>query len=124
MCQEFTKTRFITVPIKETLDKGIPIGSGECKAVRLHLNTFRRNSILPVTGNAQETPFYVYYGDSQSQENELTAFCSVDTDIKTLSDWSPIIYCENLEEVFIRYGGQSTSAQWPITANVQVMILD
>lgn len=131
MCQEFTKTRFITVPIKQTLEQGIAIGQGKCKAVRLKLNTFFRNTLELVALGTPLQPFLVYYGDSQTQENELFANSTYDTvtgdgieSIICIGDWTPKIYCTNLEEVFIRYGGTEQNPNWPATANVQVMILD
>ena len=129
MCQEFKKTRFITVPITETLQGGIPIGQGKCGAVRLRLNTYLRNQPTPTWGDALERPFFVYYGDAQSQENELFAFSGLvdaNTSFPVMSfngNWTPKIYCENLEEVFIRYGGQTQESSWPETAYVQVMIM-
>jgi len=118
MCQEFKKTRFITVPITQTLDKGIAIGQGACKAVRLRLNAFQRNSINTPTAGEQ---FFIYYGDSQTQENELLA---IFLGQRAGYDWSPLIYCENLEEVHIRYAGVFATEDWPAVAYVQVMIYE
>lgn len=103
MCKEFSKTRFITVPVKLTPDYGIPIGQGKCSAVRLRINAFQRNS----TGLAQfgaNAAGLVYYGDAQSQENELTAIADVTAGRIQfqINNWSPKIYCEHLEEVLVR----------------------
>lgn len=125
MCQEFTKTRFITVPITETLNGGIPLGSGACKAVRLRLNTFNRN-VITLLNNDITVPVFIYYGDSQSQECELFAYGQLQGGAQNVyinGDWSPKIYCENLEDVFIRYAGAAANSSWPSSVNVQVMIL-
>lgn len=128
MCQEFKKTRFLTVPIATTLQSGIALGQGKCGAVRLRLNCCLRNAPDNfVTGSNNPTvPFFVYFGDSQSQENELLAYISNSSDdivMQANFGWTPKIYCENLEQVFIRYSGQANSnSEWPEIAYVQVMI--
>ena len=120
MCQEFKKTTFKTVPVGS--GGGIAIGQGKCKAVRLRINALILNT---VTGAGERSTLWqVYYGDSQSQNNELVAgvnpFGGANDAILYQSEWTPLIYCENLEDVFIRF---------PVlfgtdTAYVQVMILD
>lgn len=116
MCQEFTKTTFKTKPIAASTGStatGVPIGQGKCKAVRLRINALIRDSLNP-------TSIYNvgYYGDSQAQENEL--FAGVDTTggnlIAYQSDWTPKIYCQNLEEIFVRGTGNPFQ--------LQIMILD
>lgn len=102
MCQEFFKTRFISVPINTSSNTGIPIGQGACKAVRLKLNALIRNAKTGLNVFVSSA----YYGDSQSQECELVAgFNPIGGLTATLfyqSEWTPKIYCQNLEEVFIR----------------------
>lgn len=122
MCQElteFTKTRFITTPITFTPNTGIPVGEGACKAVRLRVNALGHNLAAAFQGFQAA----VYYGDARSQENELIFAATRDGANKLLfyqSEWTPLIYCQNLEEVFIRSGYAGANAD---PAQVQVMIL-
>lgn len=119
MCQEFTKTRFKTFPLNSLSASpsgaGIPIGQGKCSAVRLRINALVNG--LPQPHNNLLS--FIYYGDSQSQENELVSVLNI-TGGKVIcyqSDWTPIIYCENLEEVFIKKPAGDDMY-------VQIMILD
>ncbi len=111
MCDGFVKTEFKTVVIANTPTSGIPIGLGKCKAVRLKLNGFTRNG----GGAYINTPLFIYYGDAQSQEVEL---CIVDKANMVDQGYTPLIYCRDLSEVFIRFdvnGG-------PSSAIVQVIV--
>lgn len=94
------KTEFKTVAVTETTDIGVPIGIGGCRAVRLYLNQYVRNSINATL--AAQTQ--LYYGDSDSQEMELLR-----------GQWSKLILCTNLNQVFIRN-------PFSTTGNVQVMV--
>lgn len=115
MCEQITKTRFINIPIAYTPERGIPIGQGECKAVRLRINAFQRNSIVAVSAD----PVIVYFGDSQSQENELIAFYANAANKAFLqNDWSPEIKCTDLSQVFIRNGINGS------VINVKIMIME
>lgn len=113
MCDNLLKTRFITVPITNTPNGGVKIGDGKCKGVRLKLNAFVRN-----TAGLAHTPFFAYYGDAKEQEIELMA---VDTLGSVNVEWSKLIPCTDLNQVFIRY---SANGGWPVTAYVQVMICE
>ncbi len=87
MLQGIAKTKFIAVPVAVTLTQGVPIGMGKCRAVILRLNQYTRND----TGGGLQAVEAAYYGDDQSQEFELLR--GVD---------SEIIFCTDLQEVFIR----------------------
>lgn len=119
MCDGFSKTKFFTKPVGESPDTGIPIGVGACKAVMLKLNAFKRNDIESAVGNTANLPYYIYFGDSNSQEMELISLTpgGITT---ALAGWSPLIYCENLQEVFVRY--PLADGDWPTIAQLQVMV--
>lgn len=101
MCKEFDRTKFLTVPVAQTPNVGIPIGEGRCSAVRLKINAFERNNLNTPIG----VPAILgYYGDSQAQECELLAGAEITAGEfqYIISNWTPKIYCKNLEEVFVR----------------------
>lgn len=112
MCEPKIKTRFIIVPVTNTPKDGIKIGDGECMAVRLKLNPIARNA-----ATLANTPFVAYHGDAKKQEAQLIA---VDTLGNARGEWTPKIYCTNLDQVFVRY--RQVTGGWPATAYVQVMI--
>jgi hypothetical protein len=110
MYDRFVKTEFKIVKINYTPENGIPIGLGKCKAVQLQLNAFPRN----VSSAYINTPFFVYYGDAQSQEVELYA---VDNGLN--GGYSPFIYCRDLSEVFVRF---AMSEGAPDSAIVNILV--
>lgn len=81
------KSNTFTVPVAQTIDKGIKLGEGQCKAVILRLNNFLRNS----TDGTAIAASYFYYGDAQKQERECLRSVSSD-----------IIFCTDLNQVFVR----------------------
>jgi hypothetical protein len=108
---EFIKTEFKLVPVQNA-SLGVPLGLGKCKAVRLKLNAFP----LDDGSNYVALPNYIYYGDAQSQQIELMA-----TDLANTSaqdGYSPLIYCRDLSEVFIRYN----TGQNPVTVYLNVLV--
>src|SRR4051812_13115889 len=93
--QNYTLTGFLGITFSElktvkveanTTETGIALGQGECKAVRIRLNAFTRNSNAVAI-----VPEYFYYGDSQSQEFEL------ETGVN-----SELIPCTNLNQIWVR----------------------
>lgn len=85
--RDITETKFTTIVVKQSLIKGVPIGFGECKAVRLRVNLRVRN----VTNTLAITQILLYYGDEKSQERELLR-----------NNDSPLIITDRLEKVFVR----------------------
>jgi hypothetical protein len=92
------KTEFATIPISANNNRGVPLGQGRVKAIILRLNKYERNS---VNGTAI-VQTQVYYGDESRQEYELIQ--GVD---------SNIIFCTDLQEVYIRT---------PADVTIQVLI--
>jgi hypothetical protein len=82
-----TETIFDTVKVEQTLEKGIPIGKGKCKAVRLQLNQYVRNSVTGVAAPQAA----VYFGDSQAQNTEILR-----------STITHLIVTDRLEKIFVR----------------------
>lgn len=119
MCQEFETTEFLTIALNKTLTAGIAIGQGECKAVRLKLNALQRNTAL-----ALQAGLFIgfYYGDSERQEAEYSVLGVAGTSLNSIADWTPLIYCKDLSDVFIRYAAKTANAGWPDTIQVQVMV--
>lgn len=97
------RTGFATTFVPENDSKGSPLGKGNCKAVVLRLNEFERNS---TAGTAQAVE-QIYYGDAARQEFELKRGINSD-----------IIFCTDLEEVFIRMPVDAAVAD----VQVQIMI--
>lgn len=95
-----TETEFKTVIVRQTLISGVPVGIGGCRAIRLRLNQYERNSVNAT--NATQTQ--VYYGDSNAQEVELLR-----------GTWSELIVCSDLNKVFVRN-------PFSTAANVQIMV--
>lgn len=85
-----TQTHFATVTInvnsRPQVDKGQPIGAGNCIAVQLFVNPIDRN-----TQNAITLQYPVYYGDRSKQEIALEA-----------GKYSELIFCKDLSEVYVR----------------------
>lgn len=100
MSAGISKTTFKTLPVKETNNVGISIGQGACKAVIIKLNFFMRNA----EDSAEQIIEQIYIGDTNAQEFELLTGTN-----------SPVIFCENLEEIFVRN-------PYPSIAYVQVLI--
>lgn len=100
-----TQTEFFTVQLKASANvRGIPIGTGACKAVRLRVNVLVRNSqtATPIAANER----LVYYGDRNSQEFELYAGDGV-----MFTPSSELIICQDLSEVYIRSNGAANVVQ-------------
>lgn len=97
-----TVSTFTTIPLEVGQTKiGTPLGQGKCKAVRLRLNNYDRNTENKVTIE------YIYYGDAKAQEMELR-----------LDTTSHLIITDNLNKIYIR------NPKSDIRAFVQVEILN
>lgn len=115
MCEQLQATRFFTIPVPKssaTIDRSIPIGQGPCKAVRLKVNAYNRNTqALTVASN-----FYLYIGDQEAQETELLV---IDTVGVVNVQWTPKIYVDDLSKVWVR---NPNVAAFPDPAILQVMV--
>lgn len=100
-----TQTNYasIAVPVADIV--GQPIGNGGCKAVILTFNLLARNGTSVVANtysnyiNPLNIPYAIYYGDFNRQEHELLAGFN-----------SPIIFCRDLSEVFVRQSQNMAAA--------------
>lgn len=102
MCNQINHTQFetITIPASANL-AGIPLGQGKCKAVKLLLNNYVLNTeTATAVADAQRV---AYYGDRTRQNAELPR------NVNGL--WSPVIFCEDLSDVYVRSNGVETHVQ-------------
>lgn len=111
--RQITKTEFSSVTLQAaTPDYGIPIGQGKCKAVILRYNQYERNSRTTLLEST-----HIYYGDSNRQEFELI---SNEAGNRIAPFNSEIIFCDNLEDVFVRAASNDDFNKFPLT--VQILI--
>lgn len=90
-----TSFRNFPIPASAFL-KGVSLGAagGGCVGVRLYLNYYELNTktVRVVADSLRQ----VYFGDSQNQTQELLA-----------GVWSPIIYCTDVSQVYVRNNSNS-----------------
>lgn len=116
MCEnnrQITRTQFatITVPFTATLN-GLPIGQGKCIGVMFQLNTNEINS--PDAPTPNEGLHLVYIGDANSQYWELIP--------NTGSQPSLVVWCRDLNEVYVRNGGINFESGEVEDIPIQVLI--
>jgi len=98
------KVEFTSIPIPATaLLQGVPLGQGKCVGVRLYLNSlvYNTQTNTAIANNLKQ----IYFGDNNEQRHELLA-----------GNYSHIIYCEDLQDVFVRGNGIANQVQvWVYT---------
>jgi hypothetical protein len=86
------------IPASATLE-GVALGQGECVAVRLYLN--QKVDDTATNTNRAANLLVIWFGDAQQQKHELQA-----------GVFSHIIYCRDLQDVFVRGNGVANEVQF------------
>jgi hypothetical protein len=99
VARQIAKTQFATIKLPSTaLAQGIPLGQGKCIGVILYVNSLVLNTATK-TATANNLN-QIYYGDNQKQFRELVA-----------GQPSDILFCTDLEQIFIRGNGVENHVQ-------------
>lgn len=101
-----TLTAVKNIPLKAgAIGKPISVAGGACKAVILQLNKYALD-----TADALKAEYF-YFGDTLSQNFEV---------IRGFP--SQLIFCDNLNEVYLRYPDLVNSLGWETNIIIQVLV--